>query len=169
MSILIFESKKEYEDFNLRFGLGPTFLAKLVAVKNDDGSVKIMKDRKLPTGINGNTNYLFDRIRELLELKEEIEFPPSIEHTPSCGNVFEDLEPPNSDELLEKSYVVIDIRKEISKKGLNAFEAAEIIGTGNATHIADIFQGTFQDISIEDLKSHLQKLRDYSSSNQTPE
>ena len=79
------------------------------------------------------------------------------EHTISSGNVFADLELPQSDELLAKAALVNQIAMIVNHRHLTQVEAAQVLGT-TQPKVSDLLAGRFDGFSIERLIRFLNAL-----------
>jgi predicted XRE-type DNA-binding protein len=74
--------------------------------------------------------------------------------TPSSGNVFADLGFENPEGMLLKAELVRQISIAIKEKGLNQYQAAEVLGT-DQLKISALIQGRFSGYSLERLFKYL--------------
>ncbi|EDX83205.1 hypothetical protein S7335_384 [Synechococcus sp. PCC 7335] len=74
----------------------------------------------------------------------------NIEVYPSCGNVFEDLGLPDSDELLVKAKLADQISDIISKRKMTQAEAASLLGV-DQPKVSALVRGKLSGFSIERL------------------
>jgi predicted XRE-type DNA-binding protein len=77
--------------------------------------------------------------------------------TPSSGNVFADLGFENPDEMLLKAELVRQISKAIKEKGLNQYQAAEVLGI-DQPKVSALVRGRFSGYSLERLFKYLNAL-----------
>ena len=77
--------------------------------------------------------------------------------TPSSGNVFADLGFENPDEMLLKAELVRQISKAIKEKGLNQYQAAEVLGI-DQPKVSSLVRGRFSGYSLERLFKYLNVL-----------
>jgi predicted XRE-type DNA-binding protein len=82
----------------------------------------------------------------------------TIEHEPSCGNVFADLGLPDAEERLVKSELAIAIARVIEGRHLTQTAAAELTGLAQPK-ISDITRGRLEGYSIERLMECLTALQ----------
>ena len=75
----------------------------------------------------------------------------------SCGNVFEDLDLPHSDDLLLKSSVVWSISESLRRRKIKQTEAAEILNT-TQPKMSRLLRGDFEGFSLEKLLGFLHDL-----------
>jgi predicted XRE-type DNA-binding protein len=76
---------------------------------------------------------------------------------PSSGNVFADLGFENPEEMLLKAELVRQISLAIKEKGLNQYQAAELLGI-DQPKISSLVRGQFRRYSIERLFKYLNVL-----------
>ncbi len=79
------------------------------------------------------------------------------EHTVSSGNVFEDLGLPDSDEMLVKAELVLQISRIIEERGLTQVEAAELLGV-DQPKVSALLRGRLRGFSVERLSRFLNAL-----------
>ena len=77
--------------------------------------------------------------------------------TPSSGNVFADLGFENPEEMLLKAELVRQISLAIKEKGLNQYQAAEVLGI-DQPKVSALVRGRFSGYSIERLFKYLNAL-----------
>jgi predicted XRE-type DNA-binding protein len=77
--------------------------------------------------------------------------------TPSSGNVYADLEYENPEEMLLKAHLVMLLSKAIKAKGLNQYQAAEVLGI-DQPKVSALVRGQFQGYSLERLFKFLNAL-----------
>ena len=77
--------------------------------------------------------------------------------TPSSGNVFADLGFENPEEMLLKAELVRQISVAIKEKGLNQYQAAEVLGI-DQPKVSALVRGRFSGYSIERLLKYLNAL-----------
>jgi predicted XRE-type DNA-binding protein len=77
--------------------------------------------------------------------------------TASSGNVFADLGFENPDEMLLKAELVRQISKAIKEKGLNQYQAAEVLGI-DQPKVSALVRGRFSGYSLERLFKYLNVL-----------
>ena len=77
--------------------------------------------------------------------------------TPSSGNVFADLGFENPEEMLLKAALVRQISVAIKEKGLNQYQAAEVLGI-DQPKVSALVRGRFSGYSIERLFKYLNAL-----------
>ena len=77
--------------------------------------------------------------------------------TPSSGNVFADLGFDNPEEMLLKAELVRQISVAIKEKGLNQYQAAEVLGI-DQPKVSALVRGRFSGYSIERLFKYLNVL-----------
>jgi predicted XRE-type DNA-binding protein len=77
--------------------------------------------------------------------------------TPSSGNVFADLGFENPEEMLLKAELVRQISKAIKEKGLNQYQAAEVLGI-DQPKVSALVRGRFSGYSLERLFKYLNVL-----------
>ena len=77
--------------------------------------------------------------------------------TPSSGNVFADLGFENPEEMLLKAELVRQISVAIKEKGLNQYQAAEVLGI-DQPKVSALVRGRFSGYSIERLFKYLNVL-----------
>jgi predicted XRE-type DNA-binding protein len=70
--------------------------------------------------------------------------------TPSSGNVYADLEYENPEEMLLKAHLVMLLSKAIKAKGLNQYQAAEVLGI-DQPKVSALVRGQFRGYSLERL------------------
>ncbi len=70
--------------------------------------------------------------------------------TPSSGNVYADLEYENPEEMLLKAHLVMRLSQAIKAKGLNQYQAAEVLGI-DQPKISALVRGQFRGYSLERL------------------
>jgi predicted XRE-type DNA-binding protein len=70
--------------------------------------------------------------------------------TPSSGNVFADLGFDNPEEMLLKAELVRQISKAIKERGLNQYQAAEVLGI-DQPKVSALVRGRFSGYSLERL------------------
>ena len=75
---------------------------------------------------------------------------PNRESTPSCGNVFADLNLPQADDLLAKAELAAKIIAEIQRRRLTQSQAAAILGI-DQPKVSALKQGKLSGFSIERL------------------
>jgi predicted XRE-type DNA-binding protein len=75
---------------------------------------------------------------------------PNREFTPSCGNVFADLNPPHADDLLAKAELAAKIIAEIQRRRLTQSQAAAVLGI-DQPKVSALKQGRLSGFSIERL------------------
>lgn len=80
-----------------------------------------------------------------------------IEYEVSSGNIFRDLEIPDPEEHLAKSYLVSIINRIITRQRLRRGKAAKILGI-RKSELSDLLDGLFRDFSMTALLSMLEKL-----------
>lgn len=73
-----------------------------------------------------------------------------IEFHESSGNVFADLGLPDSDELLLKSQIVVELHRAIKARKLNQTAAAKLIGIAQPD-LSNVLRGRFRGYSTERL------------------
>jgi predicted XRE-type DNA-binding protein len=76
---------------------------------------------------------------------------------PSSGNIFVDLGFENPEEMLLKAELVRQISLAIKEKGLNQYQAAELLGI-DQPKISSLVRGQFRGYSIERLFKYLNML-----------
>src|ERR1700680_4325476 len=79
---------------------------------------------------------------------------PNRESTPSCGNVFADLNLPQADDLLAKAELAARIIAEIRRRRITQAQAAAILGI-DQPKISALKQGKLTGFSIERLMRFL--------------
>src|ERR1700692_128838 len=79
---------------------------------------------------------------------------PNRESTPSCGNVFADLNLPQADDLLAKAELAAKIVAEIQRRRLTQSQAAAILGI-DQPKVSVLKQGKLSGFSIERLMRFL--------------
>ena len=79
---------------------------------------------------------------------------PNRESTPSCGNVFADLNLPQADDLLAKAELAAKIIAEIQRRRLTQSQAATILGI-DQPKISALKQGKLSGFSVERLMRFL--------------
>jgi predicted XRE-type DNA-binding protein len=77
--------------------------------------------------------------------------------TPSSGNVYADLEYENPEEMLLKARLVMLLSKAIKAKGLNQYQAAEVLGIYQPK-VSALVRGQFRGYSLERLFKFLNAL-----------
>jgi predicted XRE-type DNA-binding protein len=77
--------------------------------------------------------------------------------TPSSGNVFADLGFDNPEEMLLKAELVRQISKAIKERGLNQYQAAEVLGI-DQPKVSSLVRGRFSGYSLERLFKYLNAL-----------
>jgi predicted XRE-type DNA-binding protein len=77
--------------------------------------------------------------------------------TPSSGNVYADLEYENPEEMLLKAHLVMLLSKAIKAKGLNQYQAAELLGI-DQPKVSALVRGQFRGYSLERLFKFLNAL-----------
>ena len=77
--------------------------------------------------------------------------------TPSSGNVYADLGFDNPEEMLLKAELVRQISVAIKEKGLNQYQAAEVLGI-DQPKVSALVRGRFSGYSIERLFKYLNAL-----------
>ncbi len=77
--------------------------------------------------------------------------------TPSSGNVFADLGFDNPEEMLLKAELVRQISKAIKERGLNQYQAAEVLGI-DQPKVSALVRGRFSGYSLERLFKYLNAL-----------
>jgi predicted XRE-type DNA-binding protein len=77
--------------------------------------------------------------------------------TPSNGNVYADLGYENPEEMLLKAHLVMLLSKAIKAKGLNQYQAAEILGI-DQPKVSALVRGQFRGYSLERLFKFLNAL-----------
>jgi predicted XRE-type DNA-binding protein len=77
--------------------------------------------------------------------------------TPSSGNVFADLGFENPEEMLLKAELVRQISMAIKEKGLNQYQAAEVLGI-DQPKVSALVRGRFTGYSIDRLLKYLNAL-----------
>ena len=77
--------------------------------------------------------------------------------TPSSGNVFADLGFENPEEMLLKAQLVRQISLAIKEKGLNQYQAAELLGI-DQPKVSLLLRGHFRGYSLERLFKYLNAL-----------
>jgi predicted XRE-type DNA-binding protein len=70
--------------------------------------------------------------------------------TPSSGNVYADLGYENPEEMLLKAHLVMRLSQAIKAKGLNQYQAAEVLGI-DRSKVSALVRGQFQGYSLERL------------------
>jgi predicted XRE-type DNA-binding protein len=70
--------------------------------------------------------------------------------TPSSGNVYADLGYENSEEMLLKAHLVMRLSQAIKAKGLNQYQAAEVLGI-DQPKVSALIRGQFRGYSLERL------------------
>ena len=75
---------------------------------------------------------------------------PNREFTPSCGNVFADLNLPEADDLLAKAELAAKIIAEIQRRRLTQSQAAAVLGI-DQPKVSALNQGKLTGFSIERL------------------
>ena len=80
-----------------------------------------------------------------------------IEIEKSSGNVFKDLEVPDSEEYLAKSRLALIINGIITKSGLTRHKAAKTLGLSKS-QLSALSEGLLDDFSIQYLFSLIRKL-----------
>ena len=70
--------------------------------------------------------------------------------TPSSGNVYADLGYDNPEEMLLKAHLVMRLSQAIKAKGLNQYQAAEVLGI-DQPKISALVRGQFRGYSLERL------------------
>ena len=70
--------------------------------------------------------------------------------TPSSGNVYADLGYENPEEMLLKAHLVMRLSQAIKAKGLNQYQAAEVLGI-DQPKISALVRGQFRGYSLERL------------------
>jgi len=79
------------------------------------------------------------------------------EYTSSSGNVFADLGPPESDELLAKAALADQIAGIVGHRRLTQLETARVLGTGQPK-VSELLAGKLDGFSIERLIRYLNAL-----------
>jgi predicted XRE-type DNA-binding protein len=79
------------------------------------------------------------------------------EVTPSSGNVFADLSFENPEEMLLKAELVRQISAAIKERGLDRYQAAEVLGI-DQPKISALLKGRFSSYSLECLFKYLNAL-----------
>jgi predicted XRE-type DNA-binding protein len=74
--------------------------------------------------------------------------------TPSCGNVFADLELPDADDLMAKANLALHIRRAIESRKLTQAQAAKIMGL-DQPKVSSIVNGRLDGYSTERLMRFL--------------
>jgi predicted XRE-type DNA-binding protein len=74
--------------------------------------------------------------------------------TPSSGNVYADLGFENPEEMLLKAHLVMLLSKAIKAKGLNQYQAAEVLGI-DQPKVSALVRGQFSGYSLERLFKYL--------------
>jgi predicted XRE-type DNA-binding protein len=77
--------------------------------------------------------------------------------TPSSGNVYADLGYENPEEMLLKARLVTLLSKAIKAKGLNQYQAAEVLGI-DQPKVSALVRGQFRGYSLERLFKFLNAL-----------
>jgi predicted XRE-type DNA-binding protein len=77
--------------------------------------------------------------------------------TSSSGNVYADLEYENPEEMLLKAHLVMLLSKAIKAKGLNQYQAAEVLGI-DQPKVSALVRGQFRGYSLERLFKFLNAL-----------
>jgi predicted XRE-type DNA-binding protein len=77
--------------------------------------------------------------------------------TPSSRNVYADLEYENPEEMLLKAHLVMLLSKAIKAKGLNQYQAAEVLGI-DQPKVSALVRGQFRGYSLERLFKFLNAL-----------
>jgi predicted XRE-type DNA-binding protein len=77
--------------------------------------------------------------------------------TSSSGNVFADMGMPNAEELLQKSDLVIVLKRNIERMNLSQTDAAKLIGTSQA-RVSGLLRGRLQGVSVGKLIDFLNRL-----------
>jgi predicted XRE-type DNA-binding protein len=77
--------------------------------------------------------------------------------TPSSGNIYTDLGYENPEEMLLKAHLVMLLNKEIKAKGLNQYQAAELLGI-DQPKVSALVRGQFRGYSLERLFKFLNAL-----------
>jgi predicted XRE-type DNA-binding protein len=77
--------------------------------------------------------------------------------TPSSGNVYADLGYENPEEMLLKAHLVTLLSKAIKAKGLNQYQAAEVLGI-DQPKVSALVRGQFRGYSLERLFKFLNAL-----------
>jgi predicted XRE-type DNA-binding protein len=77
--------------------------------------------------------------------------------TPGSGNVYADLEYDNPEEMLLKAHLVMLLSKAIKAKGLNQYQAAEVLGI-DQPKVSALVRGQFRGYSLERLFKFLNAL-----------
>ncbi len=77
--------------------------------------------------------------------------------TPSSGNVYADLGYENPEEMLLKAHLVMLLSKAIKAKGLNQYQAAEVLGI-DQPKVSALVRGQFRGYSLERLFKFLNAL-----------
>jgi predicted XRE-type DNA-binding protein len=80
-----------------------------------------------------------------------------LEQSISSGNVFEDLELPNSDELMAKAELTAQISSIIQHRHLTQAAAAEVLGISQP-RVSDLLRGRLDKFSLVMLLQFLVKL-----------
>lgn len=70
--------------------------------------------------------------------------------TPSSGNAYADLSYENPEEMLLKAHLVMRLSQAIKAKGLNQYQAAEVLGI-DQPKISALVRGQFRGYSLERL------------------
>jgi predicted XRE-type DNA-binding protein len=70
--------------------------------------------------------------------------------TPSSGNVYADLGSENPEEMLLKAHLVMRLSQAIKAKGLNQYQAAEVLGI-DQPKVSALVRGQFRGYSLERL------------------
>jgi predicted XRE-type DNA-binding protein len=70
--------------------------------------------------------------------------------TPSSGNVYADLGYENPEEMLLKAHLVMRLSQAIKAKGLNQYQAAEVLGI-DQPKVSALVRGQFRGYSLERL------------------
>ena len=70
--------------------------------------------------------------------------------TPGSGNVYADLGYENPEEMLLKAHLVMRLSQAIKAKGLNQYQAAEVLGI-DQPKISALVRGQFRGYSLERL------------------
>ena len=77
--------------------------------------------------------------------------------TPSSGNVYADLGYENPEEMLLKAHLVMRLSQAIKAKGLNQYQAAEVLGI-DQPKVSALVRGQFRGYSLERLFKYLNVL-----------
>jgi predicted XRE-type DNA-binding protein len=83
--------------------------------------------------------------------------PDEFSVTPSSGNVFADLGFDDPEEMLLKAELVRQISKAIKERGLNQYQAAEVLGI-DQPNVSSLVRGRFSKYSLERLFKYLNAL-----------